>query len=63
MAASKRIPVSEETWKDLGRVKESGQTWDELLRELKQEAAKTELAEKTRKAREGELDTVALDDV
>lgn len=34
MAATKRIPVSEETWKELGKEKEPGQTWDELLQEL-----------------------------
>ena len=37
MAATKRIPVSEETWKQLGKKKEPGQTWDELLEELLEE--------------------------
>ena len=63
MAATKRIPVSEETWKELGKEKEPGQTWDELLEELIVELEKKKLAEKSRRAKEGELDTVALDDV
>ena len=37
MAATKRIPVSEETWKELGKEKEQGQTWDELLKQLLEE--------------------------
>lgn len=63
MAATKRIPVSDETWKELGKEKEPGQTWDQLLRELKEEAMRNKLAEKVRKAKDGELETVALDDV
>lgn len=63
MAATKRIPVSEETWKKLGEQKDSGQTWDELLEELRIEVEKKKLAEKSRKAKNGELETVALDDV
>lgn len=63
MAATKRIPVSEEIWKELGKEKEPGQTWDELLEELILELEKKKLAEKSRKAKEGELDAVALDDI
>lgn len=63
MAATKRIPVSEETWKKLGEDKEPGQTWDELLEEMRIEKEKAELAEKIDKAEEGELETVSLDDV
>jgi predicted CopG family antitoxin len=37
MAATKRIPVSEEIWKELGKQKEPGQTWDELLKQLLEE--------------------------
>ena len=33
-AMTKRIPVSEETWKRLGRMKEAGQTYDQLLNEM-----------------------------
>ncbi|MFB6099684.1 MAG: hypothetical protein ABEK16_00275 [Candidatus Nanohalobium sp.] len=63
MAATKRIPVSEETWKKLGEDKEPGQTWDELLEEMRIEKEKSELAEKIDKAEEGELETVSLDEV
>lgn len=63
MTATKRIPVSKETWKKLGEQKDSGQTWDELLEELRIEVEKKKLAEKSRKAKNGELETVALDDV
>lgn len=63
MTATKRIPVSEETWKKLGKEKEPGQTWDELLEEINIQAKKNKLAEKVKKAKKGELETVSLDDV
>ena len=63
MTATKRIPVSEETWKELGREKEPGQTWDELLTEINLKAKKNRLAENIKKAKDGELETVRLDDV
>jgi hypothetical protein len=63
MTATKRIPVSEETWKELGEEKESGQTWDELLEEMKIELEKHRLAKNAREMKEGEVETVALDDV
>jgi len=34
MRANKRIPVSEDTWRELARIKEAGQAYDRLLREL-----------------------------
>lgn len=34
MGADKRIPVTEETWEDLGDLKGAGQTYDELIGEL-----------------------------
>lgn len=63
MSATKRIPVSEETWKELGKEKEPGQTWDELLEQLHIKAMKSQVASKARKAKDGDLDTVSLDDV
>jgi hypothetical protein len=63
MAATKRIPVSEETWKKLGERKEPGQTWDELLKQLQIELEREKVAEKARKAKEGDLETVELEDV
>jgi len=63
MSATKRIPVSEKTWKELGKEKEPGQTWDELLEQLHIKAMKNQAASKARNAKDGELDTVSLDDV
>ena len=63
MAATKRIPVSENTWKELGKEKEPGQTWDELLEELHVKAMKNQVASKAKKAKDGELDTVNIDEV
>lgn len=61
--ASKRIPVSEETWKELGKKKEPGQTWDELLQELSIEARKAQLVEDAKKMKDGDIEGVPLDDV
>lgn len=63
MAATKRIPVSEETWKKLGKEKEPGQTWDQLLEDLRIEAEKARLAKNAKEMKEGEVETVSLDDV
>lgn len=63
MSATKRIPVSEETWKELGKEKEPGQTWDELLEQLHVKAMKNQVASKARKAKDGDLETVSLDEV
>lgn len=63
MPATKRIPVSEETWKELGKEKEPGQTWDELLEQLRIEVEKARLAKNSREMKEGEVETAALDDV
>jgi predicted CopG family antitoxin len=43
MHATKRIPVSEETWKELARMKEAGQTYDVLLQDLIEEKKKNRL--------------------
>lgn len=45
MHATKRIPVSEDTWKELARIKEAGQTYDKLLQELIEEKKKKKLEE------------------
>ncbi|WP_414837082.1 hypothetical protein [Candidatus Nanohalococcus occultus] len=63
MPATKRIPVSEKTWKELGKKKEPGQTWDELLEQLHTKAMKNQVASKAREAKDGDLETVSLDDV
>ncbi|KXA95149.1 hypothetical protein AKJ65_02490 [candidate division MSBL1 archaeon SCGC-AAA259E19] len=54
MPASKRIPLSEKRWKELHDLKEAGQTYDELLKDLVREYRREKLARKARKARAGE---------
>jgi len=51
MPVTKRIPVSEKRWKELGRMKEAGQTYDELLKKLIQAYNRDLLAEKIRASR------------
>ncbi|WP_276299113.1 hypothetical protein [Halorussus lipolyticus] len=52
MSADKRIPTTEETWKELHELKKPGQTFDELLTELIQEHQERQLAERAREVRE-----------
>lgn len=63
MPLEKRIPLSKETWEELGEMKKSGQTYDKLIKKIIQEARKYELAEKARKAREGKGKWIKLKDV
>lgn len=50
--ANKRIPVTEERWKELNELKEAGQTYDELLAELVESHRRRRLAETIRAKRE-----------
>ena len=50
--ASKRIPVTEERWKELNELKEAGETYDDLLGELIQEHQCRRLAERATAVRE-----------
>lgn len=60
----KRLAVSEETWKELGKLKEAGETYNELLQEMIQSYNRMELAEKMQKVEElDEKELVALDDL
>ena len=63
MTALKHIPVSEQTWKVLGKMKEAGETYDLLLQKLIQEANRETLAEKIRLAREGKGEWIKLRDI
>lgn len=54
--AEKRIPVTEERWKELNDLKEAGQTYDELLAELIQEHNRRQLADRARAVREADLE-------
>ena len=49
----KRIPVSESRWKQLGQIKQAGQTYDELLGEMMQAYNRRELALAAKSARVG----------
>lgn len=62
MVSDKRVPVSEPTWKELGRMKEAGQTYDELIKELIQKANRAKLAKKVRENREKDEDELILVD-
>ena len=59
----KRIPVSEDRWKQLGHIKQAGQTYDELLGEMVQAYNRKELAIHARSARKGEGNWHTLEEV
>jgi len=64
MVSDKRVPVTEPTWKELGRMKEAGQTYDELIRELIQEANRAKLAKKVRENRaKGTEELISVDEL
>lgn len=52
--ASKRIPVTEERWKELNELKGAGETYDDLLGDLIQEHRRRRLAERAKEVREVE---------
>ncbi len=62
-AALKHIPVSEQTWKLLGKMKEAGETYDILLQKLIQEANKNLLAEKIILAKQGKGEWFSLNEI
>ncbi|MFP4116368.1 MAG: hypothetical protein ACLFTQ_04200 [Candidatus Aenigmatarchaeota archaeon] len=60
----KRIPVSEEAWKKLGRIKGAGETYDELLKQMIQEHNRVKLMEKMKEAEEADKEElVSLDEL
>jgi predicted CopG family antitoxin len=62
--ASKRIPVTEDRWKELNELKSAGQTYDDLLKELIQERNRSQLAERVRSVREADEDELtSLDEL
>lgn len=52
--ANKRIPVTEDRWKELSNLKSPGQTYDDLLEELIREHQRHQLAERSRAVREAD---------
>jgi predicted CopG family antitoxin len=54
--ANKRIPVTEERWKELNELKGAGETYDELLAELIREHQRRQLAERAREVRDADAE-------
>ena len=54
--ADKRIPVTEERWKELNELKGAGETYDELLAELIREHQRRQLAERAREVRDADAE-------
>ncbi|GGM66308.1 putative CopG family antitoxin [Halarchaeum rubridurum] len=64
MSADKRLPVTEETRKELHDLKEPGQTYDELLKELAQQRRRQELEQRFQELEEADRDELtSLSDV
>lgn len=64
MSADKRIPVTEETRKELHELKEPGQTYDELLQELAQQQRRKNLEQRFQGLEESDSEELTpLDDV
>ena len=60
---TKRIPVSEGRWKQIGELKQAGQTYDDLLGEMARAYNRGQLARKARLALEGKGEWHDLEDV
>ncbi|WP_280536431.1 antitoxin VapB family protein [Halopenitus sp. POP-27] len=64
MSADKRIPVTEETRKELHELKEPGQTYDDLLKALAKQRRRQDLEQRFQKLEEADGDELtALSDV
>jgi predicted CopG family antitoxin len=64
MSADKRIPVTEETRKELHELKDPGQTYDELLQELAQQRRRQDLEQRFQELEETDSDELtSLSDV
>ena len=64
MAADKRLPVTEETRKELHELKEPGQTYDDLLKELAQQRRRQDLEQRFQELEETDRDELTpLSDV
>lgn len=64
MSADKRIPVTEQTRKELHDLKEPGQTYDELLQELAQQRRRQDLEQQFQELEDADREELtALSDV
>jgi predicted CopG family antitoxin len=62
--ASKRIPVTEERWKELNELKGAGETYDDLLGDLIREHQRRRLAERAKEVREADSEELtSLDEL
>jgi predicted CopG family antitoxin len=62
--ANKRIPVTEERWKELNELKGAGETYDDLLGELIREHQRRRLAERAKEVREADSEELtSLDEL
>jgi predicted CopG family antitoxin len=64
MSADKRLPVTEETRKELHELKEPGQTYDDLLKELAQQRRRQDLEQRFEELEDADRDELTpLSDV
>ncbi|MFA9518544.1 hypothetical protein ACERIT_15240 (plasmid) [Halopenitus sp. H-Gu1] len=64
MSADKRLPVTEETRKELHELKEPGQTYDDLLKELAQQRRRQDLEQRFQELEDADRDELTpLSDV
>ena len=64
MSTTKRIPISEETWRELGQMKGAGETYNDLLECMIHAYNRQRLAEKAREAPEMAPEKVdSIDDI
>ena len=64
MSADKRLPVTEETRKELHDLKEPGQTYDDLLKELAQQRRRQDLEQRFQELEDADRDELTpLSDV
>jgi predicted CopG family antitoxin len=64
MSADKRLPVTEETRKELHELKEPGQTYDDLLKELAKQRRRRDLEQRFQELEETDRDELTpLSDV
>ncbi|MFW6317866.1 MAG: hypothetical protein ACOC06_05275 [Halorubrum sp.] len=64
MSADKRIPVTEETRKELHELKEPGQTYDDLLKQLAQQRRRRDLERRFQELEDADRDELtSLSDV
>ena len=60
---TKRIPVSNLRWKELGAMKQAGQTYDDLLAKMIVAYNRVELAKKAKDAKKGKGSWTKLEDI